>query len=251
LAIVGAAVTAGVAAIHVYQTNAWWDGSRGEFHFAEDLEYAKGIDKLGHFYGASVLTWTLHKSLRWANVSEPSSLYWGAVGSTAFQTYVEIEDGFATAWGFDRVDFAANLLGAWYPVLQYHVPFFQNLQMRFSYWPKNAGAPSVIPGQTHTMFDDYEGQTFWLALRVDELLPRAAANIWPDWLMISGGVAVRDNATPDRYLSWYLAPDLDWTEILPEDSSLFRTLSEALNFIHAPMPAVQIAPGVVWYGLYF
>lgn len=164
---------------------------------------------------------------------------------------IEIEDGFSTYWGFDRVDYATNLAGAWYPYLQHHVPFLKNYQIRFSYLPKNAGQPSAIPGQTKTIFDDYEGQTLWLTVTPEGFLPVSWRTWWPGWLSLALGVSVRNNVSPDRHLVWYLAPDLDMRQIIPQDTGFLRDLSEALNFFHFPMPAVRIAPGIVWYGVYF
>jgi hypothetical protein len=251
LAIVGGTVAVGVTAIHLYQQNAWWKEYRTSFHFREDLVYARSIDKLGHLYASSVGTFLFSKSLQWCNMSEPSSLLWGAVGSTLFQTYIEIEDGFSAYWGFDRVDYAADILGAWYPVLQHQVPVFKNFQFRFSYLPKHEGGAGAIPGQTKTIFDDYEGQTIWLTITPGGLFSEKTLGWWPDWLAIAAGVSVRDNNSPARYLVWFLAPDLDMTRIIPQDTWFLRTLGEALNFIHFPMPAVRVSPGVVWYGLYF
>jgi len=251
LAIVAGTVAGGVTAIHLYQQQAWWRTARAPFHFQEDLVYACNVDKVGHLYAANVLTFVFSKSLEWSNLKESDALLWGAIGSTLFQTYVEVEDGFSAYWGFDRVDFASDVVGAWYPVVQHYVPVLENFNFRFSYLPKNPGAPGAIPGQTHTIFDDYEGQTLWLTLTMKNLLPKSAAACWPDFLCLSVGMAVRDNLTPDRYLVWYLSPELDMTRIIPQSSDFLRTLGRALNFIHFPMPAVRFAPGVVWYGLYF
>ena len=251
LTIVGGTVAASVTALHLYQQHAWWKDHRSRFHVQEDLTYAGNIDKLGHLYGASFLTFAFSKSLEWANFSEPSALLWGAIGSTAFQTYIEIEDGFSAYWGFDRVDFAANVVGAWYPVAQHYYPYLKNFDFKFSYIPKDPNSPGAFPGQTRTLFDDYEGQTIWLSLKMKNLLPQALASYWPDFLCLSVGVAVRDNLSSDRYLVWFLAPDLDMTKIIPADTGFLKTLGEALNFIHFPTPAVRFAPNVVWYGLYF
>jgi hypothetical protein len=251
LAIVGGTVAAGVTAIHLYQQNAWWKNNRTSFHVREELVYARNIDKLGHFYGSAFMTTLFSHSLRWAHVPVGESLTWGAVGSTLFQTYIEIEDGFSVHWGFDRVDFAANLLGAWYPVAQHHVPALRNFDMRFSYYPKNPGEPGPIPGQTKTVFDDYEGQTLWLTAKMENLLPDGLRSAWPDFLCLSVGVAVRDNLSPHRYLAWYIAPDLDMTKILPAGSGFLATLAELLNYVHFPMPAVRFAPNALWYGIYF
>ena len=251
LAIFGGTVSAGITAVHLYQQNAWWKTARTRFHFEEDLVYACNIDKIGHLYGANVLTFVFSKGLEWSNFTESNALLWGAIGSTLFQTYIEIEDGFSAYWGFDRVDFASDVVGAWYPVLQHHVPFFKDFSFRFSYLPKNPGSPGAIKGQIHTVFDDYEGQTLWLTLTMKHILPESVAAYWPDFLCLSLGVAVRDNLSSNRYLVWYLSPDLDMTKIIPQDTKFLKTLSEAMNFIHIPMPAVRFAPGVVWYGIYF
>jgi hypothetical protein len=246
IVVVGGVYLAGVTAIHLYQQDAWWRGRRGPFHVEEDLVYAKNIDKVGHFYGAQVFTFTLGKSLEWANVPESDALIYGAVGSTLFQTYIEIEDGFALDWGFDRVDFLADLLGAWYPVAQHEIPVLRNFDVKMSYWPKTPAGAGAFPGQRKTVFDDYEGQTFWFCARMGQMI-----DPWPRWLNISVGVAVRDNLTPDRYVAVFLAPDLDMKSIIPRSTPFLRTIGEALDFIHMPLPAIQIAPGVIWYGLYF
>ncbi len=251
LAVVGGVTTASIVAIHFYQENAWWKGSRSTFHFREDLIYAKNVDKVGHLYAANVLTFVFSRSLQWAEVPDRQSLIWGAIGSTLFQTYVETEDGFSKYWGFDRVDFAGDVLGAWYPVIQDLVPPLQSFNFKFSYLPKNSGSRGAIPGQTFTIFDDYEGQTLWLSVSMHSLLPRPVDGFWPAWLALAAGVAVKDNLTPHRYLVFYLAPDLDTRAIIPSNTRFLKTLGEALNFIHFPMPAVRISPDVVWYGLYF
>jgi hypothetical protein len=251
LAIVGGVTAGSIAAIHIYQQNAWWKGHRTSFHFREDLIYACNIDKLGHMYAASGLTFAFSRSLRWSGFAEQPSILWGAVGSSLFQTYVEIEDGFSDYWGFDRVDFASDLFGAWYPYLQFKYPVLKNFQFRFSYLPKNAGEASAIPGQTKTIFDDYEGQTIWLTITPKGLLPPSWSEWWPGFLAVALGVSVRDNSSPDRHLVWYVAPDLDMTHIIPQDTAFLRMLADALNFIHFPMPALRFAPGVIWYGLYF
>jgi hypothetical protein len=251
LAIVAGSAAAGITAVHLYQQNAWWKEHRTSFHFREDLVYACNIDKIGHLYGASVMTFLFSKSLQWANLSEGSSLVWGATAATLFQTYVEIEDGYSEYWGFDRVDFASDVAGAWYPVLQHYVPQLKNVQLRFSYYPKDAGAASAIAGQTKTIIDDYEGQTFWLTITPHSWFPEGK-RWWPAFLGIAVGAAVRDNISADRYLAWYLAPELDFRFIIPQDTWFLRAVGEALNFLHLPMPAVRIGPGrAVWYGLYF
>jgi hypothetical protein len=253
LAIIGGTVVAGVTTVHIYQSNGWWKNNRAPFHFQEDLNYGLWVDKVGHFYGAAALTFMFSKAFQWANLSERSSLWWGAGGAIAFQTYIEIEDGFSK-WGFDRVDFASDVAGALYPVAQHYSPFLQNFNFKFSYHPSallNNPGGIGFKGQKHIFFDDYEGQTLWLSIRVNGLLPKSVEPLWPDWLCIAVGYGARDIANPAPYPVVILSFDYDMTKIIPDDSEFLKTLGQALNFIHLPAPAVRISPHAIWYGLYF
>ncbi len=253
LAVVGGTMVAGMLAIHFYQQNGWWKDNQTSFHFREDLDYGLGVDKIGHFYGACGLTFIFSKSLQWANLPERESLLFGAGASLMFQTYVEVRDGFS-AWGFDRVDFAANVGGAFYPVAQYYLPVLKNFNVKASYHPSellNNPGGIGFRGQQHIIIDDYEGQTGWLSFTVNNLLPKEAEPFWPDWLALAVGYGARHVADPEAHSIVLIGLDYDMTKIIPQSSSFLRTLSEALNFIRLPAPTVQISPNAIWYGLYF
>ena len=252
-AIVGGVTVAAMASIHIYQQNGWWKNNRQSFHFREDLTYGSWVDKLGHFYGASVLTFIYNKSLQWAQFSDTDALWLGAGTSILFQTYVEVEDGYSK-WGFDRVDFAADVAGALFPVAQHYAPVLKNFNFKFSYHPSdllNEPGGVGFAGQKHIVFDDYEGQTIWLSLNVNNFVPHAVEMYWPDWLAFAVGYGAREVGGPDPHSILMLALDYDMTKIIPGDTWFLRTLGEALNFIHFPAPAVRISPDAVWYGLYF
>ncbi len=251
--IVTGTVAASIAAIHIYQTNGWWQGNRAPFHFQEDLTYGRSVDKLGHFYSGNVISFILRRSYHWAGFSDEAALYWGSAGSLLFQTYVELEDGFST-WGFDRVDFASDVAGAAWPIAQYHVPFLRNFDFKFSYHPSpeldNPGG-SGFKGQKHIIFDDYEGQTIWLSMKMHNLLPKGIDSYWPKFLNLAVGYGARDVVSSKPYSVFFLALDLDMTKVIPDNTPFLKLLGEALNFIKVPMPAVQISPRAVWYGFYF
>jgi hypothetical protein len=255
LGLVGGTLVTGMIVIHFYQQNGWWKDNRTSFHFQEDLVYGMNVDKIGHFYGASVMSYVIQKSVEWANVAEYKALLLGAGASLLFQTYVEVEDGFST-WGFDRVDFASDVGGAAWPILQYHVPFFQNFDLKLSYRPSqliNHPGGSGFRGQQHLMMDDYEGQTFWLCTKVNNLLPKPIEKYWPDFLCLAAGYGARDIAVTGKtpYRVYFLALDYDMTKIIPDNTWFLKSLGCALNFIHFPSPAIQISPSAIWYGLYF
>lgn len=254
LAVVGGGLVALIAGIHIYQQNGWWKDNRAPFHVREDLTYGVWVDKIGHFYGATVGAFIARKAYEWTNVSDETALWLGSGTAFLFQTYIEIEDGFSK-WGFDRVDFAANLLGTAWPVARHYSPFLRSFDFKFSYHPSpllGTNPPGTgFQGQKHLIFDDYEGQTLWLSVKVHDFLPRGAQDYWPRFLCLAVGYGARDVAIRDAFPVVFLALDLDMTRIIPTDTWFLKTLGEALNFIHVPAPTVRISPTTIWYGLYF
>jgi hypothetical protein len=253
LALVGGTLLTSMAVIHIYQQNGWWKNNRAPFHFQEDLVYGLAVDKIGHFYGGYILGFVMWKSLDWANVPDEQSLWISAGGSLLFQSYVEIEDGFST-WGFDRVDWLSDVGGAAWNPLRHYVPFLTNFDLKLSYHVSplvGEKGGTGFRGQKHLMIDDYEGQTFWLSLKVKNLLPAGIAEYWPSFLSLAIGYGARDIAGANPHRVYFIAPDLDVTKIIPDNTKFLKSLGEGLNFIHFPMPAVQFGHGVVWYGLYF
>jgi hypothetical protein len=252
LALIGGALASSMVVIHVYQQNGWWRDNRTSFHFQEDLVYGLSVDKIGHFYGASLLEFVIGNCAKWANASDQEALWLGAGGGLLFQTYVEVEDGFST-WGFDRVDFASDVAGAAWPVARYYVPSLRNYDLKLWYHPSpllGSAGGSGFRGQKHLIIDDYEGQTFWLSAKVHNLLPAAAQQYWPSFLCVALGYGARDIAKQNPYPVWYVALDYDMTKIIPDNTVFLRTLGQLLNFIHLPSPTVRISPSAIWYGVY-
>lgn len=253
LTLLGGAFIGSMVATHLYLENGWWKDNRAPFHFREDLEYGQWVDKAGHFYIAYTLGYILTESVKWANVRDEPATWIGGVGGLLMETYVEMEDGFS-AWGFDRVDFAADVGGAAFHVGRYYSPFLRNFDIKASYLPSpllNNPGGIGFKGQKHTIVDDYEGLTIWTSVKVENFLPVGMKNYWPDFLCVALGYGARDVASPNAYSVLLLAPDIDMTKVIPPSTAFLKTLGEVLNHIHFPLPAVQISPGVIWYGLYF
>jgi len=252
LGMVGGALVSSIIVIHIYQQNGWWKDNRAPFHFQEDLVYGLNVDKIGHFYGAYLLQYVVGGCVKSANVSDRGALWIGAGAALLFQTYVEVEDGFST-WGFDRVDFASDVGGAAWPVARNYVPFLRNFDLKLWYHPSpllGTTGGSGFKGQKHLMIDDYEGQTFWMSLKVHDLLPESMRSCWPSFLCLAAGYGARDIAGRNPYRVYYAAIDYDMTKVIPDNTAFLRTLGQVLNFIHLPAPAVRISPTVIWYGLF-
>jgi hypothetical protein len=253
LVLVGGVLLGSMITIHIYQQNGWWKDNRAPFHFREDLKYGLYVDKIGHFWGAAVLTEVVSLSLEWADVPRESALLYGAGAAVLFQTYIEVEDGFSK-WGFDRVDFLSDVAGAAWPLARYHVPSLQNFDLKFSYLPSpliNQSGGTGFRGQQHLIMDDYEGQTFWLSVNVNNALPTVAQPYWPDFLRLAVGYGARDIATPQPYRVYFIAFDYDMSKIIPNSTSFLKAVNRLLSYLHLPAPAVQISPTTIWYGLYF
>lgn len=246
-------VTAGIAitasAIQIYQYNSWWRDWRRPFHFQEDLVYGKSVDKVGHAWGAAFTAFVLSRSYEWCGIDQKKSLWIGAIGGSLFQLLVEFQDGYSQ-WGFDRVDAACDIVGGFYPLIQHYIPFFQYLDIKASYWPRKLGKPGGIPGQKHTIIDDYEGQTFWLSINMDNFYPDNLKFL--NFLNIAIGYSVRNTHNVEsQYGVWLLAFDLNLRRIIPQSSTFLRNISEGLNYFKFPTPALQISPKIIWFGFYY
>lgn len=243
LGYVGAAVY-----LHIYQANAWWADDRTKFHFTNDWNYALAIDKVGHFYATNVLAHAFSGAFDASNVQAEQSAIYSAIAAFSFETLVEYEDGFGKDWGFSPGDFAADFAGALFYVGQYYYPFLKNFQPRFSYIPTEEfkSNPNKI------IIDDYEGQKYWISMRVKNFLPKKAAEYWPGFINISAGMGVRNlDGGGGGQREFYLALDIDAEELIPFDGPFWNFVKNSLNYFHFPMPGLRITPDAAFFGIVF
>ncbi len=244
LAAVGGVTLASGIAVHIYQRNAWWKDQRRSFHFTNDSYYALGIDKVGHFYAGALFAHLFSAGFEAANIQSEQAAIYGSIASLAFETYVEIEDGFGPDWGFSPSDFAADVLGAGFSLGQYYFPFLKNFLVKFSYFPSKEFRDGLHKGNS---IDDYEGQKYWLSIRVKNLLPDAASKFWPSFLNIAGGMGVRDlDGGGGGQREFYISLDLD-TEEIPLYGGVWQFVKNSLNYIHFPMPGLRITPDAAFF----
>lgn len=224
--------------LHNYQANAWWKDQRGPFHFADDWEYAMFADKLGHFFDGAFVQTLYQGAFEWAGFRKTTSVWIGAGFSILYMTDIEIEDGFATTWGFSPGDQLFNVAGAMYPVAQHYFEPLKNYNMKWSYYPSE----ELTSGNKHGAFlDDYNGQTYWLTVDVHNLLPKKAKKFWPQVIDIVFGYGVEHYTDFDkRYQNWYFGFDLNWEKIIPGDSSFMLWFKNVLNhFRFFPLPVMR------------
>jgi len=251
LTLLSTAMTGVFIGLHIYYNQTWWKDQRNYFKFAEDGYYARNIDKVSHIYTANAFTEVTAAAYEWTGVSPKNALIYGAITAMAYETYIEINDGFAPIWGFDWEDMGANLAGAVYPFLQGAIPALQNFTFKWSF------KPQWVKGKVKNsddLLDDYTNMTFWLGVSPGGLLPKSAAKYYPSFLGFAVGLSIKNashtKGSKNAYTEWFLALDYDLTK-LPGDTQFLKKLKKILNFYHFPSPAVRVSPSGVWYGLYF
>ncbi|MCX7877840.1 MAG: YfiM family protein [Ignavibacteria bacterium] len=253
MVILGTAGAGVFTAMHIYYSNTWWKDQRKYFKFAEDGYYARNMDKASHIYTANFFTEASAVAYEWAGMHPKTALIWGAVTSMAYETYIEVNDGFAPNWGVDWLDMGANIFGALYPFMQRGFEPLQNVNFKWSFKPdwlkkKSSGGDDLL--------DDYTNMTFWLSVNPEIILPRSVTKgkFYPNFLSLALGMSVKNSShksgSTKAYTEWFLSLDWDIRK-LPGKSDFMKKLKKILNFYHFPAPAVRISPSGIWYGLYF
>jgi hypothetical protein len=249
LAIVGGLTAGGFIYGHVILSNLWWKGEQSPFHFDwdHDWNYSLGADKVGHAYFPYLVTNVYRQALEWGGLDTATSLYVAASGALAYQTYIEVRDGFSKQWGFSWGDWGADLVGAALPVVQHHVPALRGVDVKISFNPSD----KFKAGMYNAIIDDYESTYHWISINVHDLLPAEWQRWYPRFVNLAIGHSVKDlDGAGGGHHELYLS--LDWNlKALPGDGWLLKLLKRNLDFYHLPAPAVRITPGVVWYGLRF
>lgn len=209
---------------------------------------------MAHFYATGVQALVNARLLKWSGVSSFQAAAWGSVTGLLAQTHVEIHDGFHAKWGFDWYDQAANVLGVTWFYARERVKPLRRFTVRWTYAPSKRWRAE--DPQSLMFADDYSGHTYWISMRIWDLLPSTLQEMWPPFLQLSAGTTLNkwSEGTGDReapggpgpnptaFRSYHLSVDLDWKALLPQDSWFFRSLSDALNKIHFPAPALRVYP---------
>jgi hypothetical protein len=234
-----------VATAAYFSINDWAKGHARSFHvqregwFGRD-SYAGGMDKLGHFYSASLLsdvfTWTLRRKGFDAYESAAS----GAIMSWLLMGAIEIGDGFVH-YGFSFEDITFNTLGAGFSFLRNTVPGLkEKLDFRLEYLPTNS--------QRLSANDDYGNKKFLFALKLggfDELKDTP----WR-FVELHAGYFARGFSDSDRALgrplerNLYAGVGLNLSEILlgnrPVRNTLFGEIGRfTLEHLQVPYTSIN------------
>ncbi len=261
----------GATALSLVALNEAWykDHPRSSFHFHNDAPDWLQMDKYGHVFSAYYFGHLGIKTLRWAGVSENKAIWYGGTYGLAYQTAIEIFDGFSSEWGFSIGDMLANITGTALLISQEKAWGEQRIAVKFSahltsyaaYRPNLLG--STLPER---ILKDYNGQTYWLSFNVASLAGRKNARF--DWLNIALGVSANGmigsvenpafdemgNPYPEfkRYRQYFLSLDVDLQKI-KTNSGFLKTLFTMAGAIKIPFSALEYnsTHGLVFHPLYF
>ncbi|MEX6686228.1 DUF2279 domain-containing protein [Danxiaibacter flavus] len=274
VAAIDAAVLVGTG-ISLYNT--WYSSyPQSDFHFFNDNGEWLQVDKFGHSYTCYTLSRLSAESWRWAGLSQRQSTWIGAASGMAYQTIVEVMDGFSANWGFSWGDYVANTAGAALFVGQQLVWGEQRISYKFSFHKIDYGSQELndraddIFGSTtrERMLKDYNSQTYWLSANLKSFFKHSNLPKWLNvavgygannmfgayynsWTDPSNGHVINHEQDMPRYRQFYIAPDVDFTKIKTK-SKLLKTTFSILNCLKFPAPSIEFSQGKVkWNWLTF
>ena len=248
--------------------NAEWYAKypRSGFHFFNDNAEWLQVDKVGHVYSAYTESRASMEAWRWAGLPRKERIWIGGLSGLAYQSIIEVLDGFSSQYGFSPGDFAANIAGSGMFIAQEFAWDDQRIKLKFSFHRKNYGEAELdnradaIYGKTEIerFIKDYNAQSYWLSANIHSFFP--ASNL-PRWLSLSVGYGAegmfgaRSNVAVDangnitfdrsdikRYRQWYISPDVDFSKIRTNKKGL-KILFFVLDAFKFPAPTLEYSNG--------
>lgn len=242
----------------------WYKGhERESFHFFNDNQEWKQMDKFGHFYSTYQISHLGIKALRSAHVDKDKAYIWGGLIGIIALTPIEILDGFSSEYGASWGDLVANFAGSALLTSQYLLWDKVKVHAKYSFYPDPIAKkrPEVLGDGLHEeIIKNYNGMTYWLSFDLHGL--GHESNDFPKWLNLALGyggkemISAHDEASRkmgyDPYRQYFIGLDIDLTYI-PTESKLLKSLLYIINMIRLPAPALEFnrKDGIVFHPIYF
>ena len=241
----------------------WYaDFPRSSFHFTNDNNQWKQMDKVGHIMTSYYVGKIGMELLDWSGVSEKDQLLYGATLGFSFLTAIEILDGFSSEWGASWGDIASNATGTGLLIGQELLWKEQRITMKYSFHQTSYAKlrPNTL-GENFLQqtLKDYNGQTYWLSANIWSFNKEGA---FPKWLNIAFGYGAEgmlygenlptNMFQQDPYRQFYLSLDVDLTKIKTK-SKFLKSVFSVINFIKIPAPTLEFRTkgGIKFHYLYF
>ena len=265
--LIAAVNIAGYSAAMVGLYAAWYSKyEKTGFHSFNDSKEWLQMDKAGHLFSAYAESMASMELWRWTGIERKKRIWIGGMSGAAYQTVIEVLDGFSEGWGWSWADFGANILGSGALVAQELAWNDQRIKLKFSFHRKDY-QDGELDMRSDELFGkssperflkDYNGQTYWASVNVRSFFPESK---WPPWLAIAIGYGAEglfggtENIGKDddgninfyrpdirRYRQWYLAPDIDLSKIRTKKKAV-KILLNFLNVFKFPAPSLEFSNG--------
>lgn len=233
---------------------------QSKFHFFNDNKEWLQVDKAGHTWSsysegrASIAMW------KWAGLPPRKALWVGGLSGLAYQSIIEVLDGFSAEWGFSWGDYLGNVAGSALLIGQELGWKEQRISLKFSFH-RNTYNDAELGQRADAIYGrslaertlkDYNAQTYWVSVNLQSIMKR---KILPPWLNLAVGYGadgmfgandnkwsdklgtMHDRSDIQRYRRWGLAPDIDFTRI-HTNSKVLKTTFFILNSFKFPTPAL-------------
>ena len=240
-------------------SQAWYkNDDRQSFHFFNDANEWKQMDKIGHFYSAFQLSSIASHTFRWSGVDKKKSDRAGIITSTAMISSIEVFDGFSAAYGASLSDVVANISGSAFYLGQQKLWNEVRIYPKFSFHRSDFAPqrPNVLgDGFSQELLKDYNGQTYWLSVDADKFIR------FPKWInfaigygaeeMVYATTSANRSVNLNPYRQYYLSIDFDLTAFKSK-SKFLNTLIYFVNMVKLPSPALEFSEkGVKAHAFYF
>lgn len=241
---------------------------QSHFHFFNDDDEWLQVDKAGHLYSAYQMSRASYALWQWAGVSHNKSVWLGGLSGLAFQSIVEVLDGFQSEYGFSPGDYIANVTGTAAFISQQLTWNDQRIKIKFSSNIQKYNEPDLVERARNIygssiperILKDYNHQTYWVSANVQSFFK---INNLPKWFNLAigygaagmfgarsniakneNGMVIFDRSDIRRYRQWYLSPDIDFTRIKTNKRGV-RVLLFVLDAFKMPAPALEFSKGKI------
>ena len=256
--------------------DAWYkDYKETKFHFFNDNAEYLQMDKMSHAWATYNVSRATSAMWQWGGMPYKKSIWIGGLSGLAFETIIEVLDGFSSEWGFSCGDMLANVTGSTLYVSQELLWKEQRIQLKASFHENDYSYSKQLNDRANSFYGntflsrlikDYNAENYWLSFNLKSFFKNS--NL-PDWLSFSighgatnmfgaitndwtdaNGNAVSRNDL-QRYRRFHFAPDVDLTKIKTK-SKFLRSVFFALNSLKFPTPSLELSQGKVkWNWIMF
>ncbi len=146
---------------------------------------------------------------------------------------IEVGDGFSK-YEFGIEDLTFNSIGLGYGILQDKIPFFQNINLKWSYFPTDA---FTFPPK---FSEHYDGHIYWITFDIHNMFENSIGNFWPELIQPALGYSVGNKSTQKEFI---IGLDLNLLSLFKSNDENLELIGKTINLFHIPpAPGIKFSP---------